>query len=129
MLWMETATPEIKDAKLLSELLSEELKNNKFLCYNLSPSFNWSKFGFNNKNLQSFCSDLAKYGYTWQVKALPNIFFLVHYVSRFSFECIKKRKIFNVIGRKTNAGLCIKYSKKGREVLSGSIDSLKMVRG
>ena len=50
-LWMETATPELKDAQLLSELLDKELKNNKILCYNLSPSFNWSKFGFDNKSL------------------------------------------------------------------------------
>ncbi len=64
---METATPELKDAKKLSELLEQELKNNKFLSYNLSPSFNWSKFGFNDESLRTFCSDLAKFGYTWQV--------------------------------------------------------------
>jgi isocitrate lyase len=66
-LWMETATPEVKDAKLLSELLSNELKVNKFLCYNLSPSFNWNKFGLDDKTLSSFCTDLAKFGYHWQV--------------------------------------------------------------
>ena len=64
---METATPDLKEAKQLSDKLQFELKNNKFLSYNCSPSFNWSKFGFSDNELKNFNQELGKLGYSWQV--------------------------------------------------------------
>lgn len=73
-LWMETSTPDLKVAKELSDELQYELQNNKFLCYNCSPSFNWSKFGFSDSELKNFNSELGKLGYTWQVFYIFNKF-------------------------------------------------------
>ena len=38
----------------------------KFLCYNLSPSFNWSVSGMTDTEIQNFCDELGKCGYVWQ---------------------------------------------------------------
>lgn len=36
------------------------------LAYNLSPSFNWDASGMNDKEIQSFVSDLGKIGFCFQ---------------------------------------------------------------
>lgn len=64
MVWMETPTPSLEVATKFSTLV----KNNhptKLLAYNLSPSFNWSAFNMSNAQIQSFCADLGRLGYTW----------------------------------------------------------------
>jgi len=44
---METPTPELKLAQRFSELVKLAFPE-KFLAYNLSPSFNWEKFNFSD---------------------------------------------------------------------------------
>ena len=64
---METSKPNLQEAKELSDSLQWELENNKFLCYNCSPSFNWSAFKFTDEDLLNFNKKLGEMGFTWQV--------------------------------------------------------------
>lgn len=65
LLWMETATPEVAVAKKLSDLV-KVYHPEKFFAYNLSPSFNWSAVGMDDKAISTFCDDLGKCGYVFQ---------------------------------------------------------------
>ena len=47
MLWMETDVPKLAQAKELSDRV-KIVHPEKFLAYNLSPSFNWSKSGMSD---------------------------------------------------------------------------------
>lgn len=48
MFWMETDKPNLEVAQRLSRHIKEDHPT-KLLCYNLSPSFNWSVSGMNDK--------------------------------------------------------------------------------
>lgn len=61
LLWLETASPNIeKAAKFAHEIRTAH--PGKHLVYNLSPSFNWMKQGFDKSSLRSFIWDLAEHG-------------------------------------------------------------------
>jgi len=47
MQWMETPTPDVKLAAKFAQLVKLVYKD-KFLAYNLSPSFNWEAFNFSD---------------------------------------------------------------------------------
>jgi isocitrate lyase len=66
MIWMETPKPNYEVAKKFAEQL-RVYHPRKFLSYNLSPSFNWSGAGISDKEIGSFCEDIGKLGYVWQV--------------------------------------------------------------
>jgi isocitrate lyase len=61
LLWVETATPEVKYAAKFAGEIREQYPNKKFV-YNLSPSFNWMGQGFSEESLKNFVWDLAKHG-------------------------------------------------------------------
>ncbi len=65
MLWMETAKPDLHEAELFSSGVSR-LYPQKFLAYNLSPSFNWDKFGMSDDQLAAYQDKLGEMGYVWQ---------------------------------------------------------------
>ena len=62
LLWIETATPDLGQAGEFANAIRQQYPR-KQLVYNLSPSFDWEKQGFNNEKLRSFTKDLAKHGY------------------------------------------------------------------
>ncbi|EPZ36958.1 isocitrate lyase and phosphorylmutase [Rozella allomycis CSF55] len=65
VLWMESAKPDYHQAKQFADQVKKVFPN-KFLAYNLSPSFNWDKAGLSDEDIQSFIPNLAKLGYVWQ---------------------------------------------------------------
>jgi isocitrate lyase len=65
LIWMETATPCLDDARKFAEAVKAE-NPNQMLSYNLSPSFNWDAAGMTDAEMQTFIKDLGKLGYTWQ---------------------------------------------------------------
>jgi len=65
MLWMETASPDLKDAEHFASGV-HTLYPSKFLAYNLSPSFNWDKFGFTDEEISAYQDHLGKMGYVYQ---------------------------------------------------------------
>lgn len=88
LLWCETATPCLKEAKHFAEAIHKEFPG-KLLAYNCSPSFNWKK-NLDDKTIAKFQHELGAMGYKYQFVTLAgihsmwyNIFDLAHnYVNR-----------------------------------------------
>ena len=65
MIWMETASPGLDEAALFSNGMKRAYPK-KFLAYNLSPSFNWDKFGMSDQEIAAYQDRLGSMGYVWQ---------------------------------------------------------------
>ncbi|KAK4057833.1 mitochondrial 2-methylisocitrate lyase [Microbotryomycetes sp. JL221] len=72
LLWLETKKPDLNQAKTFSKEIHKHFSN-KWLVYNLSPSFNWSSHGFTDETLKSFIWDLAKEGFLLQLISLAGL--------------------------------------------------------
>ena len=83
MLWFETSTPDIGEARAFSQGVLEKFPG-KFLAYNCSPSFNWKKF-MGEKELRSFQEDLGDMGYKFQFVTLAGF----HTLNSSMFELAK----------------------------------------
>jgi len=68
MLWCETSTPDIEEAKAFAAGIHARFPDQK-LAYNCSPSFNWSKH-LSASQIASFQRDLASLGYVFQFVTL-----------------------------------------------------------
>ena len=68
MLWCETSTPDIGEAREFAEAIHEKFPG-KMLAYNCSPSFNWSKH-LTRPEIRSFQAQLFEMGYTFQFVTL-----------------------------------------------------------
>lgn len=64
MIWMETSTPNIKQAQAFAEGIHAKFPG-KLLAYNCSPSFNWGKY-LSKEEIASFQDDLGALGYKFQ---------------------------------------------------------------
>lgn len=72
MIWLETKTPDMKQAKSFAAKIHEVYPHVK-LVYNLSPSFNWSSHGYDAEGLRNFIWDLAKHGFVLQLVSLAGL--------------------------------------------------------
>jgi isocitrate lyase len=72
MLWLETKLPDLNQARTFASRIREKYPN-KWLVYNLSPSFNWSGHGFTDADLKEFCNELAKAGFVLQLISLAGL--------------------------------------------------------
>ncbi len=68
MLWCETSTPDIGEARAFAQGVHEKFPN-KMLAYNCSPSFNWKR-NLNEKTMAAFQESLAEMGYKFQFVTL-----------------------------------------------------------
>ncbi len=64
ILWMETKTADLADAKKFAEAIHAEFPD-KMLAYNLSPSFNWDTTGMSDEDMRRFPLELGKLGYVF----------------------------------------------------------------
>src|SRR5688572_8790057 len=64
LLWMETKTADLEDARRFAEAIHAEFPN-KMLAYNLSPSFNWDTTGMNDEEMRRFPEELGKLGFVF----------------------------------------------------------------
>ncbi|HEX7115197.1 MAG TPA: isocitrate lyase [Steroidobacter sp.] len=64
MIWCETATPDLHEAKLFAEGIHKEFPG-KLLAYNCSPSFNWKK-KLDDATIAKFQRELGAMGYKFQ---------------------------------------------------------------
>jgi len=64
LLWMETSTPDLAQAKKFAEAIRKEYPN-QMLAYNCSPSFNWSK-NISENDIKIFQNELGAMGYKYQ---------------------------------------------------------------
>ena len=65
IIWMETAMPTISQAAEFAKGV-HSMWPDKFLAYNLSPSFNWDAAGMNDNQIESFTRELGELGFVWQ---------------------------------------------------------------
>ncbi|GAA6004966.1 hypothetical protein JCM11491_002292 [Sporobolomyces phaffii] len=72
LLWLETKAPDLKQAQSFARAIREK-NPNKWLVYNLSPSFNWGSHGFSPEQLKSFIWDLGKEGFMIQLISLAGL--------------------------------------------------------
>jgi len=68
LLWMETSTPDIDEARRFAEAVHEKFPG-KMLAYNCSPSFNWAK-KLDAETIASFQQQLGELGYKFQFVTL-----------------------------------------------------------
>ena len=64
LLWMETKTADLKDAKEFADAI-HEVYPEQVLAYNLSPSFNWDSTGMTDDDMRNFPVELGKMGFTF----------------------------------------------------------------
>jgi isocitrate lyase len=84
LLWFETSTPDIAEAKEFAQAIKEKYPN-KLLAYNCSPSFNWES-KLNAEQIASFQSDLAEFGYRFQFITLAGW----HSINYHSFDLARE---------------------------------------
>ncbi len=68
LIWCETSTPDLADAKRFAEAVRKKFPN-KLLAYNCSPSFNW-KQKLDNATISKFQRELGAMGYKFQFVTL-----------------------------------------------------------
>lgn len=76
MLWMETSTPDLEQAKLFAEAIHKHHPG-KPLAYNCSPSFNWKK-NLDDTTIAKFQQELGAMGYKFQFVTLAGFHSLNH---------------------------------------------------
>jgi isocitrate lyase len=64
LLWMETKTADLADARQFAEAIHAEFPN-QMLAYNLSPSFNWDTTGMTDEEMKQFPEELGKMGFVF----------------------------------------------------------------
>ena len=83
MLWCETATPDLDEARTFAEGVHAEFPG-KFLAYNCSPSFNW-KQRLDDGQIAAFQKELGAMGYRFQFITLAGF----HALNASMFELAK----------------------------------------
>jgi len=76
LLWCETATPDLAEAKTFAEGIRAEFPG-KLLAYNCSPSFNWAK-KLDAATIAKFQRELGAMGYKFQFVTLAGFHALNH---------------------------------------------------
>ncbi|WP_323844417.1 isocitrate lyase [Microbulbifer magnicolonia] len=71
LLWCETATPNLDEAKKFAEAVRKEYPD-QLLSYNCSPSFNWKK-NLDDATIARFQRELSAMGYKFQFITLAGI--------------------------------------------------------
>lgn len=71
LLWCETATPNLDEAKQFAEAVKKEYPD-QILAYNCSPSFNWKK-NLDDATIAKFQTELSAMGYKFQFITLAGI--------------------------------------------------------
>jgi isocitrate lyase len=86
LVWCETSTPDIEQAKKFAEGIKKEFPN-KMLAYNCSPSFNWKK-NLDDATIAKFQRELGAMGYKFQFVTLAGF----HALNHGMFELARKYK-------------------------------------
>ena len=68
MIWCETSTPDLGEAREFAQAVHEEFPN-KLLAYNCSPSFNWKRH-LDDDTIRHFQEELGSMGYKFQFVTL-----------------------------------------------------------
>ena len=77
LLWVETSTPDLGEARRLAEAVQEEFAGKVYLAYNCSPSFNW-RANLGDGEIARFQRELGAMGYKFQFITLAGFHALNH---------------------------------------------------
>src|SRR6056297_2551071 len=86
LVWCETSTPSIEQAKTFAEAIKKEYPD-QMLAYNCSPSFNWKK-NLSETDIARFQRELGAMGYKFQFVTLAGF----HALNHSMFELARKYK-------------------------------------
>jgi isocitrate lyase len=128
VLWMETSTPDLDDARAFAEAVHERFPG-KLLAYNCSPSFNWKKH-LDDATIARFQAELGKMGFKFQFVTLAGFHALNH--SMFELARTYKAEGMAAYSRLQQAEFASEkdgYSatKHQREVGTGYFDEVSQV--
>lgn len=65
LIWMETKKPILVQAQEFAHGVHTVFPD-KWLAYNLSPSFNWEAAGLTDRDMEAYIWELGKLGFVWQ---------------------------------------------------------------
>jgi len=88
LLWCETSTPDLKEAKQFAEGVRKDFPD-KLFAYNCSPSFNWKK-NLDDATIAKFQRELGAMGYKFQFVTLAGFHSLNHGMFELSREYAKR---------------------------------------
>lgn len=92
LIWCETSTPSIDEAKKFAEAMHKKFPN-KLLAYNCSPSFNWRK-NLDDITIAKFQRELGAMGYKFQFITLAGF----HSLNYSMFELARAYKAHGMTG-------------------------------
>ena len=92
LLWFETSTPDIAQAKKFADAIHAEFPD-QMLAYNCSPSFNWRKF-LSEAECETFQKELGALGYKFQFITLAGF----HSTNLATFELAEAYKARGMAG-------------------------------
>ncbi len=127
MLWMETASPVLHDAEMFAHGVHRQFPK-KFLAYNLSPSFNWDKFGLTDEGIAAYQDGLGKLGYVWQFITLAGFHGDALFANTFAKDFAERKMLAYVenVQRKERAekvGALTHQQWSGVELISAQQDA------
>jgi isocitrate lyase len=128
MIWMETSTPDLEQARLFAEAIHKHHPG-KPLAYNCSPSFNWKK-NLDDSTIAKFQQELGAMGYKFQFVTLAGFHSLNHSMYQLAHG-YKDRGMaaYSELQQAEFAAEKIGYTatKHQREVGTGYFDSVSQV--
>jgi len=128
LVWCETSTPDLHEAKLFAEAVREKFPN-KMLAYNCSPSFNWSK-KLDAHTIAKFQTELNAMGYKFQFVTLAGFHALNYSMFDLAHSYNKNgMSAYSVLQDQEFAAESIGYTatKHQREVGTGYFDLVNTV--
>ncbi|MEM7452597.1 MAG: isocitrate lyase, partial [Pseudomonadota bacterium] len=84
MVWCETATPDLDEARVFAEALKKRYPD-QLLAYNCSPSFNWKK-NLDDATIAKFQRELSAMGYKYQFITLAGVHNMWHGMFNLAYE-------------------------------------------
>jgi isocitrate lyase len=128
VIWMETSTPDLEQAKAFAEAIHAKFPGKK-LAYNCSPSFNWKK-NLDDATIAKFQRELGAMGYKFQFVTLAGFHALNHSMYQLAHD-YKDRGMaaYSQLQQAEFAAESIGYTatKHQREVGTGYFDAVSQV--
>jgi len=128
VIWMETSTPDLEQAKAFAEAIHTKFPGKK-LAYNCSPSFNWKK-NLDDATIAKFQRELGAMGYKFQFVTLAGFHALNHSMYQLAHD-YKDRGMaaYSQLQQAEFSAESIGYTatKHQREVGTGYFDAVSQV--
>lgn len=128
VIWMETSTPDLKQAKAFAEAIHAKFPGKK-LAYNCSPSFNWKK-NLDDATIAKFQREVGAMGYKFQFVTLAGFHALNHSMYQLAHDyAVRGMAAYSQLQQAEFAAESIGYTatKHQREVGTGYFDAVSQV--